>query len=330
MHTAKLRRKIGGAGDGLAPRTTSDSRQFPMISYVSGDLFESPAQTLVNTVNTVGAMGKGIALQFKRFFPEMFREYQQLCDEGKLKIGVLHIYRTPHKLIVNFPTKTDWRRPSQLEYIAAGLETFARVYQDAGIYSVAFPPLGCGNGELSWDDVRPLMEEFLSPLPIPIYLYPPLRRHEAPEHRTPETVKSWLRREPRVLPLDEVWGDLRMLLHRPREFATLTKQTPFIAEFIEDPEAPYIRVRAAGKTAAYSKADVRELWRDLRAHGVATSRSIDARQTAHLFPIFAALPYIRAIQIADSYEKFSFNRGWALQMAPGPTPDDQPSLALSL
>ena len=80
-----------------------------MLSYVSGDLFQSPAQTLVSTVNTVGVMGKGVALGFKRIYPEMFDVYQRLCETGELQIGRLFLYRTPNKFILNFPTKTTWR-----------------------------------------------------------------------------------------------------------------------------------------------------------------------------------------------------------------------------
>jgi len=127
-----------------------------MLTYVTGDLFESPAQTLVNTVNTVGVMGKGIALRFKQIYPEMFAKYQELCESGQFTIGQLYLWRTPNKWVLNFPTKEHWRRPSKLQYIEAGLEKFVEGYQDAGISSIAFPPLGCGNGELDFDEVRPL------------------------------------------------------------------------------------------------------------------------------------------------------------------------------
>ena len=91
-----------------------------MITYVQGNLFESPAQVLVNTVNTVGVMGKGIALQFKKIYPDMFKEYRDLCERKQFKIGSLHLYKTPHKWILNFATKREWRRPSQLQYIPRG------------------------------------------------------------------------------------------------------------------------------------------------------------------------------------------------------------------
>src|SRR5206468_4250004 len=104
-----------------------------MISYVTGDLFSAPAKVLVNTVNVVGVMGKGIALRFKQIYPEMFREYQALCESGELQIGTLWIYRTPHKWILNFPTKKHWRDPSKPDYIEAGLKKFVASYSAQGI-----------------------------------------------------------------------------------------------------------------------------------------------------------------------------------------------------
>lgn len=299
-----------------------------MITYVIGNLFESPAQTLVNTVNTTGAMGKGVALQFKRFYPDMFREYQQLCERGEIAIGRLFLYRTPHKLILNFPTKDDWRKPSRLEYIEMGLKTFVDTYEQAGIYSVAFPPLGCGNGELRYAEVRPLMERYLGSLPIPIFLYPPHPSHAVPEHRNERAIKAWLHQQPRDLPFNEVWRDLREALASRRSFATLVKGTPFEAEFVDTPEGEYVRVRASGKISAYQKTDLQQLWRDLRAHGLATSRSIDSRHSAFLFPVLSVLPYVRAVELADSFDKVEYNRAWGLQLIPVPDRERQEELAL--
>ena len=148
-----------------------------MLTYVTINLFDSPAQTLVNTVNTVGVMGKGIAAVFKKLYPEMYKRYRRLCQEGKLDVGMLYIYRTLNKIIVNFPTKKHWRQRSQVEYIEAGLEKFVAHYGDYGISSVSFPQLGCGHGELDWEtQVQPVVERYLRNLPIPVYihLYPTL------------------------------------------------------------------------------------------------------------------------------------------------------------
>ena len=144
-----------------------------MILYVQGDLFQSPAQVLVNTVNTVGVMGKGVALQFKRHFPEMFAKYSELCEKGDFNVGSLWLYKTPNKWVLNFPTKRHWRQPSRIEYVESGIKKFVETYSSMGIHSIAFPPLGCGNGQLDFrSQVQPLMEKYLQPLPIEVFVYP--------------------------------------------------------------------------------------------------------------------------------------------------------------
>ena len=111
-----------------------------MLAYLNTSIFDSPAQTIVNTVNTVGVMGKGIALSFKMLYPAMFEEYHRLCLAGKLDIGKLHVYRTPNKIIVNFPTKKHWRAPSHPEYIELGLQAFcAALYRLWHFQRVSFP-----------------------------------------------------------------------------------------------------------------------------------------------------------------------------------------------
>lgn len=145
-----------------------------MIKYVRGDLLKSPAQVLVNTVNTVGIMGAGIALQFKEQYPEMFQKYQLLCKKKFLDIGKLYLWKptnTSSKEILLFPTKKHWLNLSELNWIEAGLQKFVENYERLNIKSIAFPKLGCGNGGLSWHDVKPSMEKYLGPLPIEIYVY---------------------------------------------------------------------------------------------------------------------------------------------------------------
>lgn len=129
-----------------------------MIKVLIGNMFESQAQTLVNTVNCVGVMGKGIAKEFKKRFPDMFRDYAERCKRGDVNPGVPYIYTDLlGNSIVNFPTKDHWRSPSKLEDVIRGLDIFADKYHEWGIKSVAFPPLGCGNGGLEWRAVGPLM-----------------------------------------------------------------------------------------------------------------------------------------------------------------------------
>lgn len=126
-------------------------------------IFESSAQTLVNTVNCVGVMGKGLALEFKNRYPAMFDKYKSFCDKGAFKPGVLWIYKAEDgKWVLNFPTKIDWKNPSKIEYLEEGLKKFVEIWSDKGITSVAFPLLGCTNGGLNPDEVIPLMEKYLN------------------------------------------------------------------------------------------------------------------------------------------------------------------------
>jgi O-acetyl-ADP-ribose deacetylase (regulator of RNase III) len=136
------------------------------VVFVEGDILEATTQVVVNTVNCKGVMGKGLALQFKKKYPKMYKEYKQRCREGKITLGQLHLYKgTPQYWILNFPTKNHWRNKSKLEYIEKGLLEFKEKYTEWGISSIAFPRLGCQHGGLNWTDVKPLMERYLGDLP---------------------------------------------------------------------------------------------------------------------------------------------------------------------
>lgn len=149
-----------------------------MIRYTKGDLLQSTAQALVNTVNTIGVMGKGIALQFKNAYPENFKVYHKACAEGKLTIGQMLVTETKdlfgnNKYIINFPTKTTWRKPSEYIYIQQGLVALRQEIISRSITSIAIPPLGSKNGGLDWERVRPMIEDALADLPCDIIIYEP-------------------------------------------------------------------------------------------------------------------------------------------------------------
>lgn len=140
-----------------------------MWTLVTGNILEADVQALVNTVNTVGIMGKGIALQFKKKFPAMFKEYEQLCKEEKLQPGHIHVFDCGElfnpRYIINFPTKRHWKEKSKLEYIQVGLKALVAELKQREIRSVAIPPLGCGNGGLNWSEVLPLIQKALEEIP---------------------------------------------------------------------------------------------------------------------------------------------------------------------
>jgi O-acetyl-ADP-ribose deacetylase (regulator of RNase III)/uncharacterized protein YwgA len=143
------------------------------VRVLEGDLLKSDMHALVNTVNTVGIMGKGVALEFKRRYPAMYHDYVQRCDRHEVKLGEPYVYRADDHVIINFPTKQHWRSVSRLSDIVAGLEFLERHYKDWNITSLAVPPLGCGNGQLEWRVVGPVLLRHLRRLDIPVELYAP-------------------------------------------------------------------------------------------------------------------------------------------------------------
>lgn len=143
------------------------------VELKQGDLLASNSQTLVNTVNCVGVMGKGIALAFKRQYPELFQDYVQRCRRSEVQLGRPYVYQAEDHLIVNFPTKHHWRAVSRLDDIVAGLEYLEAHYRAWGITSIAVPPLGCGSGQLEWRVVGPTLYRHLLRLDIPVELYVP-------------------------------------------------------------------------------------------------------------------------------------------------------------
>lgn len=143
-----------------------------MLEYSNTTIFNLNTQTIVNTVNCVGVMGAGIALECKLRFPEMYADYVRRCRRKEIQIGKVSLYKDCHKpYILNFPTKNHWKYPSELAWIEAGLKDFVAKYQEWGITSIAFPRLGCDRGGLHWSQVRVLMEEYLSNQPnLQVYI----------------------------------------------------------------------------------------------------------------------------------------------------------------
>jgi O-acetyl-ADP-ribose deacetylase (regulator of RNase III) len=138
------------------------------MEFIKGNLLEAKTQALVNTVNTVGVMGKGIALQFKEAFPVNFKIYAAACKKKELQPGKLLVVKEQtlqgEKIIINFPTKTEWYLKSKYEYVEEGLKALVDVIKEYTIESIAIPPLGCGNGGLKWDKVKALIEKYLGDL----------------------------------------------------------------------------------------------------------------------------------------------------------------------
>ncbi len=264
-----------------------------MLRFVHTNLFNSTAQTLVNTVNTEGVMGKGIAKEFRSRSPAMFEDYKRYCDSGQLIIGALHIWRSPDKWVLNFPTKTTWRRPSKIEYLEDGLSTFCANYSRLGIRSISFPPLGCGNGDLDWREVKPLMVQYLHRLDIPVWIHEVFyAKNFRPEQNDGRA---------RVLPetFDEFVRDVRAVIFEQRgRFKHWTTGQPFIAETSQD-----------GSLLVFveSKSIIDEdflamAWVGLRL-GILTNEyfgSTTASPGCYILPIVARLPYVKTFAFEDA------------------------------
>ncbi len=285
-----------------------------MITYLKSNLFFSPAQVLVNTVNTEGVMGKGIAKEFKKHFPEMFQQYHKFCEEKKLDIGNLWLYKTTNKWVLSFPTKKSWRNPSKIEYLEKGLQKFVDQYENRGIKSIAFPPLGCGNGELNWEtQVRPLMEKYLKDLPIDIYihLYTPSLLEDVPEHKHIKNISRWLQSEPQFLSLTELLENLKSLcaFEYPEEWKGL------ILSFSEN----YDLVIESGKQKIiWTNEDLLDLWSILRKHGIVSRENIPSSFTDNyelFLNVFSKLPYLSVTEAVINYNNINEN-SLALQFLP--------------
>jgi O-acetyl-ADP-ribose deacetylase (regulator of RNase III) len=144
-----------------------------MITETSGNLLNAEADVLVNTVNCVGAMGKGIAADFKKRYPDMYVDYVRRCDQRAVRPGRPYAWVGDGKTIINFPTKQHWRGSSRLEWVMDGLPRLVELATAVGARRIAVPPLGCGHGGLDWAEVRPLMHAALASLTIPVLLYVP-------------------------------------------------------------------------------------------------------------------------------------------------------------
>jgi O-acetyl-ADP-ribose deacetylase (regulator of RNase III) len=141
------------------------------VKVITGNLFTSSCQTIVNTVNCVGVMGAGIALECRLRFPEMHENYISLCNEEKIDIGLLWIYKSPKRWILNFPTKKNWKYPSKKEYLHTGLKKFCDTYKEKGIESIAFPLLGADKGGIPQEDSLSIMRSYLDNIDIEVEIY---------------------------------------------------------------------------------------------------------------------------------------------------------------
>ena len=263
-----------------------------MIRYVEGNIFDSPAQVIVNTVNTVGVMGKGLALEFKRRYPDMFTKYRIMCEKHQLTIGKLMLVHEPDHLLLLFPTKENWRNPSRLEYIEKGLMKFVNTYADKNIYSIAFPRLGCGNGELAWEDVKPIMEKYLSPLPIDVIIYLGVTPDLLPEHKQIRETMNWLKENAKDLSFDGLRDDIKITC------AILPYEFSFGRETVVVNYMDGLHFFIAEKEICFVKEDdFYAVWDHIRTESIVAEDDITANKL--IYNLLVSMGYMTPVRIVD-------------------------------
>jgi len=263
-----------------------------MLIYKRTSLLEANTQTLVNTVNCVGVMGKGIAKAFKQREPDMFTAYKSICDQKLLKPGKLWLWRGSEQWVLNFPTKDHWRSPSRMEWVEAGLEKLSETYEVQGITEIAFPKLGCGNGGLDWQEVKQLMERYLSDLPIPVFIHDYTKDIGLPEHL--EHLAIEVRKSVNDLSFQSFVAALE----------NITKLAPKL-RLDNDHEVDIgfksdtLRIQARGGDWSFEEDDLRGVWLSL-LNGMVTKEKAGWTAKGAAVPLLTMmqlLPDIRAVQI---------------------------------
>lgn len=264
-----------------------------MLIYHRTSLLESRAQTLVNAVNTVGVMGKGLAHEFKLRNPTMFQRYREICNQRALDIGKLWLWKGSRQWVLNFPTKRSWRQPSKLEYIEAGLKKFVQEYESKGIREVAFPRLGCGNGGLDWEEVRPLMEKYLRPLPIMVYIHDYSVEFDAPEHIDVKSLDFGGT-------FDSFVGDIKnVVAEASGRFVTLYKKSNFEATFNAEND---LVIKTLKSSNTIFEDDLFDFWLLLQKSPVNTGRMVGSANSYgnYLIAILSRIPYLRVIETSSN------------------------------
>ncbi len=265
-----------------------------MLQFHRTSLMTSSAQTVVNTVNTVGVMGKGLAAAFKERYPDMFLEYKELCKRGELKPGSFWLWKGPDQWVLNFATKKHWRNPSKIEYIREGLMEFRRSYDEHGIREIAFPRLGCGNGGLDWADVKPTMIDYLHDLPITVYIHDFEKKLGRLEHDLPLMQHG---HKPNTF--DGFYKDLQATIDaQGGEVRPLMMTEPFHVWLNEKRE---LRGAKGCDQLLAAEEDLFRIWNLLTVCPVSRFDLPEnvQRSALKVFSVLSQLPYVRPVSMAD-------------------------------
>jgi hypothetical protein len=243
-------------------------------------------------------MGKGIAAEFRKRYPTMFEEYRKICARGELQPGSIWLWHGPDHNVLNFATKAHWRNPSKLDWIVRGLRTFRNEYTHLGITEISFPRLGCGNGGLDWEEVRPVMEKYLADLPIQVFIHDFEASIGLPEHLQR---RGSGRRDPQtggIGSFETFLGALRETIHaRAERFAGVNSSRPVTVSYDERTES--VLFESEGNSSRVERTDLRSVWVAAltglvtRANLVA-ARSLDAD---FLLGLLGTLPNARLVEI---------------------------------
>lgn len=281
-----------------------------MIRYVYGDLFYSPARVLVNPVNTVGAMGSGLAYDFKRFFSPMYELYRDACQQDRFSVGDLMLYKGLHKWVLNFPIKTHFRAAATLETIEVGLQKFAQVYADYSIESISFPALGLQEDRLDWDEVRPRMESTLGRLPISIFIHR-YDEAKASQQRNIRTMRKWLNQLPTVVSFQRFWQELgRALQERDGELRTLEDKGERFRVRLTQPSGRQpcsIKITPGRGTSLFlPETQLLDLWQYVRRAGYIMPGNLPGGLDQHapyIVALLATLPFVHSLDMAETEEE---------------------------
>ncbi|QFT95953.1 Macro domain protein [Roseovarius sp. THAF8] len=284
-----------------------------MLKFHRTSLMTSSAQTVVNTVNTVGVMGKGLAAAFKERYPDMFGEYKALCKKGDLLPGSFWLWKGPDQWVLNFATKKHWRNPSKIEYVRDGLLEFRAKYEAMGIREIAFPRLGCGNGGLDWEEVRPLMVEMLHDLPITVFIHDFEKKLGKLEHELPLMQQA---RKPSSF--EDFYRDLRDLIEKNHgEIRPLLMTEPFYVALNEKCE---LRGARGCEQLLAAEDDLFRIWNLLTISQVSRFDLPETVQSSALkvFSVLSNLPYVRPINIANRHGRVNLAVECVRSSSPAP------------
>ncbi|WP_449046019.1 macro domain-containing protein [Paracoccus versutus] len=267
-----------------------------MLQFHRTSLMTSSAQTVVNTVNTVGVMGKGLAAAFKERYPDMYLAYKKRCDDGLFKPGAIWMWKGADQWVLSFSTKKHWRNPSKLEYIRNGLMDFRANYEGMGIREIAFPRLGCGNGGLNWSDVRPMMIELLHDLPITVFIHDYEKNLGKLEHELP-----LMQQYQRATTFEGFYRDLKAeISKRNGKVHPLMMKSPFYVVLNDNYE---LRGANGCNKLLATEEDLFRIWSLLSVSTVSRFDLPDTVQDCALkvFSVICQLPYVRPVNIANRY-----------------------------